>query len=460
MNKNKISLPVFLVSLLATGVISIGGTYLLMEKRAEDSRNELQAVQELYDRITSEYLGKVDKKELVEGALEGMTKAVDDPYSAYLPETDLNEEFSGVFEGIGVSLQLKQHYPTVVQAPVQGSPAAKAGMKLDDIILAVDNASTENRSLEAITKEIRGKKGTSVELLIRRGDEEFQLNVKRDTIPIETIHEKLEDNTGLLKIVNFSETTPAEFQKDIKALRKQGAENFILDVRQNPGGLLEAAEKITSSFFADGETIIMFEDKNGQRYEEVAGDDLDRGFKVFEPTVVLVDHGSASAAEILAAALKAKGHPLIGETTYGKGTVQEFGTLGEEAHLKLTVMKWLDPEGNWLNGKGVQPTEIVERTAIANIPPISRAAAWKQGDSGSAVLTINEMLQALGYPAEGEVFTEQTSLAVAEIQKESQLEVSKKVDHETAAAIEDKLLKLIEENDPVYKKAAELLKNG
>lgn len=404
-------------------------------------------------------MGKVDENKLIDGALKGMTEALDDPYSSYLnePEADeLDQSLAGSFEGIGATMTMTDDLPTVAQAPIEGSPAAKAGVKANDVFLKVDGEETQGKTLSQVISKIRGKKGTEVRLTIARGEETFELKLTRDTIPIETVKgelDKTDRSIGSIKITSFGENTYKELQETIKTLRKDGAKSFVIDLRQNPGGLLDQVEQMASMFLKDGKPIVKFEDKNGNSSEDVASSKLDGGFKVTEPTVVLVDEGSASASEIFAAALKESGNKkVIGTKTFGKGTVQTIKNLNDKSEIKLTVLKWLTPKGEWIHEKGLEPTIKADYPDYAYLSPISRDKTVKMGDSSPVVKNINALLKALGYEvnADSSDFSEETKAAVSAVQTDNKLPVTGEVDNETATQIELEIGKKINANDQAY----------
>lgn len=471
-NKRQVPYHQYIISIVCATFLAGGGSYIyfnqqvknIESKEASAQSEDLDKIQSLYDEILASYVGKVDKKALVDGALKGMTEALDDPYSSYLEETeadDLNQSLSGSFEGIGATMSLVNELPTVAQAPVEDSPAAKAGLKTNDVILKVDDESTEGKNLTEVVSKIRGKKGTDVRLTVKRKSEVFEIKITRDTIPIETVKGDLNKENkeiGTIRITSFNENTFEELKKAITTLRKDGAKSFVIDVRQNPGGLLDQVEKMASMFLKDGQTIIQFEDKNGNTMKKEASKELDGGFKVTEPTVVLVDEGSASASEIFAAALKESANKeIIGTKTFGKGTVQTVKDLNDKSEIKLTVLKWLTPKGSWIHEKGLEPTIKVDYPDYAYLTPISRVSVWKQGDSSPAIKNINAVLSGLGYDVEKESsdFSEKTQTAVKQAQQEADLEPTGEIDEKTATQLELALVNKIKANDLPYKKAIE-----
>lgn len=474
-NKRQVPFHQYIISIACVAFLAGGSSYIYFDYqyKKQVSNNpaqtsELKKVDDLYNEIVNNYVGKVDEKKLVDGALKGMTESLDDPYSSYLnePEADeLDQSLSGSFEGIGATMTMTEDLPTVAQAPIEGSPAAKAGIKTNDTILKVDDEETQGKTLSQIVSKIRGKKGTEVRLTIKRGEETFELKLTRDTIPLETVKgelDKKEPTIGSIKITSFGENTYNELKETIKTLRKDGAKSFVIDLRQNPGGLLDQVEQMASMFLEDGKTIVKFEDKNGNTSEDVASSKLDGGFKVKEPTVVLVDEGSASASEIFAAALKESGNKkIIGTKTFGKGTVQTVKNLNDKSEIKLTVLKWLTPKGEWIHEKGLEPNVKADYPDYAYLSPISRDKTLKSGDSSPVVKNVNALLNALGYEvnADSSDFSEQTTAAVRALQTDNVLPVTGEVDNETAAQIEIEIGKKIKNNDQAYDTGIKELQN-
>lgn len=468
MKKQKtVPLSKHLVSLVCVAIIFGGGGILWQknnDQTAEKAENieakntdDLKKVHDLYETLTNNYYKEVPKDELIEGALKGMTEALGDPYTSYLDQTDaeeLDQSLADSFEGIGASLTIVDKIPQIAQAPIKGTPAEKSGLRVNDQILKVDGEETAGKELSEVVSKIRGKKGTEVKLTIQRDKKQFDVTLTRDTIPVETVHGELDKDhstIGVIQITSFGESTADELQDTIKELRKDGAKSFMLDLRQNPGGLLDQVERMASMFLKNGKAIVKFSDADGIVSTAKAGKDLDDGFKVTEPVVVLVDGGSASASEIFAAALKESADiPVIGTTTFGKGTVQSVADLGDKSEIKLTVMKWLTPSGNWIHEKGLKPTIKADFPDYAYLPPLPRNKALKIGQNSDDVATLNQFLKALGYDTSGEDFTKETQAAVTAIQNAAGLEATGEVDEQTANQVEKQITEKIKGQDGAY----------
>lgn len=473
--KNKsVTLAQYLFSMLGVAIIVFSCTFFVMKKPAHvatsttssssTEQDGLAVIDQAFKQIKSRYINgsKVKDQTLINGALKGMTDALGDPYSTYLSGkdmTDLNDTMSGSFEGIGAVLTLENGTPTIAEPPIKGSPAAKAKLKAKDIILKVDGKEVKGQTLNEIVQKVRGKKGTTVKLSIQRGSEKFDVALKRDTVPVTTVNANLDEQNkkiGNIQITSFAETTSDELVKAIDKLRKEGATSFVLDLRQNPGGLLDQVQKMASMFLKDGKTIIKFEDKNGKKSEVTAGKALDGGKKVTEPVVVLVDDGSASAAEIFAAALHDSANvPLIGKKTFGKGTVQSVFEISKQGELKLTIMKWLTPKGKWIHKKGIEPTIKADYPDYAYLTPIDKSKTYQKGDSDNSVKSLNAMLKSLGYLKTdvSDLYTDETVAGVKQFQKDSKLKDTGTLDSNTATKLEQKLTELIQANDQAYKQA-------
>lgn len=429
--------------------------------------SSLAKVDALYNEIVTNYVGEVNENELIDGALKGMAEALDDPYSTYLnqPEaTELDQSLAGSFEGIGATLTMKDDLPVVAQAPIEDSPAAKAGLKTEDIILQVDEKKTQGKSLTEVVSGIRGEKGSTVRLKIQRGSETFDLDIQREEIPIETVKGTIDSenpSVGAITITTFGSNTYDELKQTVELLRKKGATAFVIDLRQNPGGLLTQVEQMASMFLENGQTIVKFEDKSGKTSKVVASKALDDGFKVTEPTVVLVDKDSASASEIFAAALKESANKkIIGTTTFGKGTVQTVKELNDNSEIKLTILKWLTPNDEWINEKGVEPSIEADYPAYAYLSPISRETVLKEGATSVVVKNANALLQALGYEVDPTsiTYSQETVAAVKKFQDKEQLPITGEIDGTTASTIEQAVAEKIKENDQAYKVGVNELK--
>lgn len=332
---------------------------------------------DVYKKLQESYINKndIDAQKLYYGAISGMVAALGDPYTAFLPpqqNKEVKEELAGHFDGIGAQLGVKDK-KIIVIAPLKQSPAEKAGIKSSDWIVKVDGKDTFNWTLPETVSKIRGPKGTKVILTVLHEDETepVEISIIRDTIKIKSVEWDKEEKNGkkiaVITLSRFGETTELEWNRvvsEIMQFRSDNLESFagiVLDVRNNPGGFLNGAVFIASEFLSDG-AVVLQENANGQRTTL----SVDRVGKLLNyPLVVLINKGSASASEIVAGALfDRKRAKLVGEKSFGKGTIQEPQELAQGAGLHITVQKWLTPNGIWVNeNDGINPDIEVKRDA-------------------------------------------------------------------------------------------------
>ncbi|KXH81781.1 S41 family peptidase [Sporosarcina sp. HYO08] len=424
-------------------------------------RKEFQKLYDAYDELKTNYYDEIDEKAIIDGAINGMIDALGDPYSDYLNEQEaerLIESISSSFEGIGAEIQEWNGYIKVV-SPIKKSPAEKAGLLPNDIITAVDGKSIQGLSSSEAVLLIRGEKGSTVTLSIRRGEspETFDVKIVRDVIPLETVYpEMLENGIAHIHITNFADSTYEELLTAIHEMSAEGMKGLILDVRQNPGGTLNAALAISDLFVEKGKNLFQYVGKDGKPNIYTAED----GEKLTLPVAVVIDDGSASASEIVAAALKESANiPLIGLKTFGKGTVQTPMDLSDGSNLKLTTAKWLTPNGNWIHKQGIAPDIEVPYPPYAMLPYLDPSVELKEGMLSPQVKVAEDMLTATGYDA-GEIdglYDAQTKKAVQALQVDLSVEVTGILSEETTFGLLDKLRTKIQEEDPQLMKAKEVL---
>lgn len=473
-------------SLLVVAALSIGGTVAVTnadentnEEQAQNQVNSSEAsvavdsedfekIQTVYDTLMSDYYQGVESETLIEGAITGMTESVGDPYTQYLnveESSSLNESISASFEGIGAEV-MKQGDNVMIVSPIAGSPAEKAGLQPNDIIVKVDEQELSGMSLNEAVSYIRGEKGSEVVLTIKRGETTFEVTLVRDTIPVETVLYQLDKENptiGSITITSFSSPTYEDLVMAIEDLREQGATSFVFDVRQNPGGLLNAGLSISNLFLENGDIILQTQEKDQEPVSIVADDKTMGSFKVTEPSVLLVDEGSASASEILAGAVSESGNvKLIGTKTFGKGTVQNVATFDDSSELKLTIAKWLTPSGEWIHEKGITPDIEVSLPEYANLLLIDSSKTYQLGDVSAEVENLEKVLDALGFSVEDTdgYFDESTQEAVKKFQTDTKLAVDGKVTGETSTQLVESLRKLIDENDTQYEAAIKELQSS
>ncbi|NSL51824.1 S41 family peptidase [Calidifontibacillus erzurumensis] len=428
---------------------------------------DVAKIRQALELISTSYVEKVDREQLVEGAISGMVNTLEDPYSVYMDkETALQFEQSldSSFEGIGAEVSMTDGKVTIV-APFKDSPAEKAGLKPNDRILSVDGESLAGLDLFEAVLKIRGKKGSVATLEIERPGVEGTLTIKvtRDEIPIETVYSSVKDyrgnKIGYIEITSFSEDTAKDFAKHLEDLEKQKITGLVIDVRGNPGGYLQSVEEILKHFVTKDKPYVQIENRNGQK---------ERYFSTLKepknyPITVLIDKGSASASEILAAALKeAGGYEIVGETSFGKGTVQQAVPLGDGSNIKLTIYKWLTPEGNWIHKTGVKPTVEVKQPDYFYTSPLQIEKEPLVYDmNNEKVKSAQLMLKGIGFEpgrADG-YFDKQTEVAVRAFQKANNLPVTGQIDKATSSKLEEKIIEAVrdEKNDIQLQTAIKML---
>jgi len=311
-------------------------------------------------------LEKFDNQKIIYGAISGMTKTLDDPYTVfYNPEEtkEFEEQLSGTFEGVGMEIDIKNGQLIVI-APLEGTPAQKAGLRPGDKIIKINNLETFEMSVEEAIGLIRGPKGTEVTLtIIRDGWETAQdIKVIREVIKIPSLKWELIDNDiAYVRIYQFSENLNFEFRKKAIEILNSPAKKVILDLRNNPGGYLEVAQYVAGWFLEKNKTVVI-EDFGQDKEKNIYRSEGNGEFYQY-PTVVLINQGSASASEILAGALRDNYNAkLIGEKSFGKGSIQEQVRLEKDSSVKITVAKWLTPKGVSISGVGLEPDIEVEMT--------------------------------------------------------------------------------------------------
>ncbi|MBF2054056.1 MAG: S41 family peptidase [Candidatus Sericytochromatia bacterium] len=341
---------------------------------------------QVFDLIKGEYVEQnVDDQKLVQGAINGMLAALDDPYTRYISKEEykqMNEERSGSFSGIGIQIGMREKKLTVI-APIEDTPAWKAGLKTGDIIQKIDEKMTEEMTVDDAVELIRGKTGTTVKLTIYRPDTEKtqEVSIVRGKIEHQVVKSKmLANQIGYLRLTSFMQgNAPEKVEEALKDLSKQGMQALVLDLRSNPGGLLPNAVKIGSLFTSKG-PIVRIVDRQGE--EEMLQPTGKPAIDAKVPVTVLIDGGSASASEILAGALQdTKRATLIGTKTFGKGLVQTVHNLYDGSGIAITTNKYLTTNGTDINKKGIEPDievkipkELLEKTySEAQDPQLQRA---------------------------------------------------------------------------------------
>lgn len=360
MSKKKIFAGI-MATVLATMVLTTAGLYYLVGLSDIKVANFTRMIFAMRV-IQSQFVNEVDNDKLINGAIAGMVSSLDDPHSVYLDKDmykSLMEHTEGSFGGVGIVLGMKDK-ELIVISPIEGTPGAMAGIMSGDRIIQIDDKSAADMSIEEAAKSIRGEAGTKVTLVIKRGDEEKTYELTRSNIEVQTVAGKmLDDNIGYIQIASFSEHTGRDLAKIYADLEQKGMKAVVLDLRNNPGGLLNASVAVANYFVPKG-VVVSTMNRAGDK-EILKADKLD---KVKYPAAVLINGGSASASEIVAGAIKdTQSGILIGTKSYGKGSVQAVVPMYGGDAMKMTVAKYYTPSGICIDGVGIEPDITIEPIA-------------------------------------------------------------------------------------------------
>ena len=344
---------------LLTTVTIVGVEGVLLQKLTGSASESVRFLRTMH-LLKNNYNGEVDNHILFDGAIKGMVESVGDPYTVYLNRKDytqLSEMTNGTFGGIGIVFG-KRGDDYVVISALPDNPGALAGIKSGDIITGVDDVATRTLNMEQVAQKIRGQQGTEVLLELKGKDGKLRkVRVIRKEIKNPSVGGQFVPNTkiGYIRVAVFNESTVEDFTKEYQKLEQQGMQSLILDLRGNPGGILDAGVGVARMLVPKG-PIVSVIDKDGNKYVESSSLE-----KVKYPLAVLVDHGSASASEIVAGAIKdTKAGKLFGVKTFGKGSVQSVYRLDNSTAVKITVAKYYTPSGVSIHNVGIEPDEVVE----------------------------------------------------------------------------------------------------
>lgn len=449
-----------------TAIISAtisGSVVYYFENRQTDE--QFAKVAQVYQGVQDQYYEKVDRHKLAQGAIKGMLDSLDDPYTTLLDDeqkTALNDKLSSQFFGIGAVVSFIDNQVTIVEEPKEGTPANKAGLAKGDIIEKVDEKAVKDLSLDEVVSLIKGKVNTVVHLQLKRGNQVFQKSITRKPVHLSTVKSQIDQNNpqiALIHIDTFGEQTAQDLQNEIMQLRKKRVKSFVLDLRQNGGGLLDEGEKVASMFLKDGQTIVQFAEKNQITQVDKANKKLDHGFKVTEDVVVLVDGQTASAAELVAAALKESAHiPVVGQKTFGKGTVQLVTSLDKQSEMKLSTQKWLTPKKNWVHKKGLVPDILIALPTAQQLNTFNNQLNNQEELSESQKKDVRELFDFLGIHIDLKNFDSSYQAALKEIQTNEKLKVTGQLDQETLEKVNALIFSKYLKEDLSYQKALEQLK--
>ena len=360
MLKKRFSFLGLIIACAVVLAVSLGlGTYWFSKNVG--SVSEIFKIVHTMNIVQEKFVGDVNKKQLLTGALRGMVKELGDPYSVYLDKEDyesLSTMTEGHFGGVGIVLGMKES-KFIVVAPIADTPAFRGGIKAGDYILEIDGKEIQGQDMMSVVSKIRGIDGSVVEILVQTGTDKPRIvRIVRSEIKIQSVMGEMKaNNIGYIRISSFNESTVADFTAKYHELENAGMKGTVLDLRGNPGGLLWSGVGVAKIIVPKG-PIVSVTEKSGKTLTEYS-----TLAELKYPMAVLVDHGTASAAEIVAGAVQdTKAGTLFGTKTYGKGSVQTVFNLGGNTALKLTMAKYYTPSGRSINGLGIEPDQLVEAT--------------------------------------------------------------------------------------------------
>lgn len=355
------------------------------QDKSKETYRQLQLFGDVFERVRADYVEKVGDEDLVESAIRGMLKSLD-PHSSYLSKDNFQEmqvQTKGEFGGLGIEVTMENGLVRVV-SPIDDTPAARAGIQAGDLILALDGEAVMGLSLSEAVDRMRGKVGSDITLTVRRGDKEpFEVTITRDKITIESVRSETYGNVGYIRVTTFNEQTQPGLEDALaKVNEKVGDEvqGYVLDLRNNPGGLLEQAISVSDTFLKQGEIV----STRGRDKEDNKRYNADEGSMVGEtPLVVLINGGSASASEIVAGALQDHDRAVVlGTRSFGKGSVQTIIPLPGHGAMRLTTARYYTPSGRSIQAKGIEPDMQVRQ---ANVELVENGEARREQDLRGAL---------------------------------------------------------------------------
>jgi len=350
---------------VGNGSISFGQRKLTSVSKGLPNNLNYSSVEDLYDRLKNSFDGQLNEADLLNGLKEGLVNATGDQYTKYLTSEEAKEfngELNGTFSGIGARLMEDKNKMVMIETPLAGYPAEKAGLQARDIIIEINGESAVDLSVSQAVDKIRGEAGTKVKLkVVRDNKQQLDFEITRETITIPSVEYQIMDgNIGYMQVSRFDDTTGALANQAANKFKDANVSGVILDLRNNPGGLLDAAVSLSGIWLPNGKNVLQ-EKRDGKvvKTYDSNGPATLQGV----PTVVLINEGSASAAEITAGALKDNGAvTLMGKKSFGKGSVQNLEELSNGGVLKVTIARWYTPNGKNIDKEGIKPDKEVDRT--------------------------------------------------------------------------------------------------
>lgn len=464
--KRRELIVVFLCLLLLSNVATYVVARFLFSSPSQaveisDELEKEKLFQEIWDILEGQYFRPLDDEEMMRGAIEGMLRSLDDPYTVYMDPESLEEmliQTTGSFSGIGVEITEDEDAILVLRV-INDSPAQEAGLLKGDRIVEVEGSSMQGVALDEAATMLRGPSGTTVEVAIQRAGERelLEIEIIREDIEIETVSSRwLEEGLGYIQVTNFDSNTAKDFREDLTSMEEDGLEGLILDLRNNPGGLFDEAIKVGEMIVPAGE-ITRVVDREGEILQSHSSEAEPGDY----PMVVLVNEYSASAAEIIAGALQDHERALlVGTPTFGKASVQYLQNLSDGGALRYTIALYQTPGGQELHEKGLFPDLEIELPDEYYLQHRTIPLDLEEEETGERIIMVQEMLKFLGYSLEiTGVFDQQTMTALGEFQDNSGLDSTGSMDASTRESLRSTLSDKAEEADKQLLEAVELIKN-
>ena len=448
--------------LILTGIVGVGlGSGLTFAYTNYQNQNSPMApVIEMYNQLRNSYYKKVSPQSLQQGAIDGMLNSLKDPYSQQLTGQN-QEEVNNVLEGSsfgGVGIQMKvEDNKILVDSIVSDSPAAKSNIKPGDQLLKVNNQDVSATKFNQVAQKVRGKKGTKVTLELKRNNSTFKVTLTRSTIKESSLTLKTKGKATIITISQFDSNTAKDLKRALKKINRKKTPKLIIDLQNNPGGVMGDALQSAAYFVPNGKTIMQYQDRNKKQVIK-SSKKLSGGFKTTLKPIILINENTASASEIFTAALvQNKRAVTVGQTSYGKGTVQEVGASGNTEY-KYTIAKWLTPNGQWINHKGIKPNYYVKPSQLSELSEFPSDKTLKENMMGLDVAVLQQYLTALGYMSDHltGVYDSTTKQAVIAFQNKHHLSATGEVNSEMEQQLYLAVAQKLQNDNPALQKALSL----
>ncbi|TLG77115.1 S41 family peptidase [Culicoidibacter larvae] len=442
MNKKRFNAYTLVLVALVAILVSVLGTTTIMSAFNTVQYDSMAKFEQALALIRQNALAVPDQDKLIDGAIKGLTESLDDPHSTYFTKSEADEfrqSLSSSFDGIGVRLLIVAGEPVITEV-FPGSPAETAGMKVNDVIVSVDGNKVSGDNSQEVVDQLTGKKGTTVKVDVRRGDASETLSITRDAITVEAAETKVitsgDKKIGYIVLDSFTEDAGTQYLAALESLQNEGVSGVIVDLRNNGGGYVSSVSTILDKTVSDTKPYVQTVDKDGRtvtKFSSISESPI-------KDVVVVVNENTASASEIMTAAYREiEGFKVVGTKTYGKGTAQNTFDLIDGSQLKLTIEKWLTPDGNWINEKGITPDVVQQATQPYLIPYISTDKVYQLGDTGYPVSYMQHLLKFYGYQIGYDAqFDEETEAGIKKFQADNGLEQTGKMDFDTVQTMNEK----------------------